>query len=186
MTVEELNIKISADADSFKNAVAEANSAMQKFREDAIAAGNDVTKAFNDMLAVQLEISVNDSPANNAAAVTAADSNNGSNANEPLFSRLARAANTIKAANDADDVQKPSISGFMSFMNAKNNTSQGTVNVLSLNENETLIGAVSGNDNNNASPVNITTTVELDGEKVGQSVDRFFLRRNKMTNGKGG
>lgn len=59
--------------------------------------------------------------------------------------------------------------------------------VLSLRSGETLIGAV--NDNNEAlkgstTPFQIYTTVELDGERVGQSVENYNASRQRITNGR--
>lgn len=59
--------------------------------------------------------------------------------------------------------------------------------VLSLRSGETLIGAV--NDNSEAlkggtTPFQIYTTVELDGERVGQSVETYNASRQRITNGR--
>ena len=52
MTVEELNIKISADAESFKRGLAGAEASLEKFRNDAVKAGEEVTKAFGSLVNV--------------------------------------------------------------------------------------------------------------------------------------
>ncbi len=65
--------------------------------------------------------------------------------------------------------------------------SGAAANVLSLRKGETLIGAV--NENGSAAekqdrPIEIYTTVELDGEKVGESVGFYNSSRSRITNGR--
>lgn len=58
-------------------------------------------------------------------------------------------------------------------------------NVLNLRSGQTLIGAVSENNSSAgfSKPVEIHTTVELDGEKVGESVSRYSTSRTRIKNG---
>ncbi len=58
-------------------------------------------------------------------------------------------------------------------------------NVLSLRSGQTLIGALNGNESFHglSKPVEIHTTVELDGEKLGESVSRYSNSRTRIKNG---
>ncbi len=65
--------------------------------------------------------------------------------------------------------------------------SGAAASVLSLRRGETLIGAVSENGSaaeKQDRPIEIFTTVELDGEKVGESVGYYNSSRNRITNGR--
>lgn len=65
--------------------------------------------------------------------------------------------------------------------------SGASASVLSLRRGETLIGAVNENgsdDKKQDRPIEIFTTVELDGEKVGESVSYYNSSRNRITNGR--
>lgn len=57
--------------------------------------------------------------------------------------------------------------------------------VLNLRSGQTLIGAMS--ENNSASefskPIELHTTVELDGEKIGETVSRYNKSRTRIKNG---
>lgn len=57
--------------------------------------------------------------------------------------------------------------------------------VLELNAPQTLIGAFTqgGTEKNNAAPIEIHTTVELDGDAIGESVALYNDSRSRITNG---
>lgn len=57
--------------------------------------------------------------------------------------------------------------------------------VLELNAPQTLIGAFTqgGEGKNNAAPIEIHTTVELDGDAIGESVALYNDSRSRITNG---
>lgn len=61
--------------------------------------------------------------------------------------------------------------------------------VLNLRNNQTLIGAVEDNtaaaEESRQQPFQLHTTVELDGEKVGESVNSYNAARLRITNGRG-
>lgn len=61
--------------------------------------------------------------------------------------------------------------------------------VLNLRNNQTLIGAVEDNtaaaEVSKQQPFQLHTTVELDGEKVGESVNSYNAARLRITNGRG-
>lgn len=126
------------------------------------------------------------------------------NSLKETISLAERAADTVMGI----DVQAPSEEGFSRSFTAVDTTditekaersssasgeygkiSSATANVLSLRSGETLIGAVSeGNeaDKGFMKPVEIHTTVELDGEKVGEAVNTYNNSRLRVLNGKNG
>ncbi len=88
------------------------------------------------------------------------------------------AAMTVQAQGDEG---KSAQVGSVSAGNIKT----AAANVLNLRSGQTLIGAM--NENNSANgfskPVEIYTTVELDGEKLGESVSRYSNSRTRIKNG---
>ena len=163
MTVEELNIKISADAENFKKEIASANSALDAFRRDAAAAGKEITDAFAGLINADIRSGTGIS---GAGTVIPAEGD-----------AAAGTARYIAPKSVPSYVPKENISGYY-----ENNSYSRTANVLDLDTSETVIGAV-GNAQNDDQPINITTTVELDGDKIGESVNIYNMRRNKITNG---
>ncbi len=154
MTVEELNVKISADAENFKNEIAAANQAMTIFRTNCINAGKDAVSAFDGLITTDITAVQTDNAA--ASHVTA-------NAD-------------LKPAGIPTSVPTKAYTRTTSQLTA----SRAAV-VPELDSSETVVGAAGGSGY--LQPVNITTTVELDGDKVGEAVNRFNLRRNTITNG---
>lgn len=65
------------------------------------------------------------------------------------------------------------------------NIRSAAATVLNLRSGQTLIGAVSGNDGTQgfSKPVEIHTTVELDGNRVGEAVSRYNNSRTRIKNG---
>ncbi len=65
------------------------------------------------------------------------------------------------------------------------NIRRASASVLNLRSGQTLIGAVSENSaaQGFSKPVEIHTTVELDGSKVGESVSRYNSSRTRIKNG---
>ena len=169
MTVEELNVKISADAESFKNEVAAANKELQSFKNRAVAAAAEITKAFDGLVMV-------------TAAVTPEEE-------RPVGNALPQIPDSIPVGpfrTDLGDIPENTAAQSVvtpdTAFNFRTGVPQRTADVLTLESSDTLIGAVSGVDNGTQA-VNLTTSVMLDGDKVGESVDRFLIRRNKITNG---
>ncbi|MBQ9383550.1 MAG: hypothetical protein IJT87_04885 [Ruminiclostridium sp.] len=172
MTVEELNVKISADAENFKTEVAAANVELQTFKNRAVAAAAEITKAFDGLVTV-------------TAAATPENDNNGG-------SVLPQIPDTIPVGPFLQDPGELTGSGSPqtavtpdAAFDFRTGLPQRTADVLALESSDTLIGAFGGTDNG-AQTVNLTTSVTLDGDKVGESVDRFLIRRNRITNGLGG
>ncbi|MBR5088455.1 MAG: hypothetical protein IK093_03420, partial [Ruminiclostridium sp.] len=155
-------IKISADAENFKKEIAAANSAVETFRKNAASAGKEITAAFAGL--IDTDISTDRSAAR-PAEVTVPDG------------YAKNAAGKTSPVGIPSYVPKENITGYY-----ENNSYSRTANVLELDENETVIGAANGNSQNEQ-PINITTTVELDGDKIGESVNVYNMRRNKITNG---
>lgn len=59
-------------------------------------------------------------------------------------------------------------------------------NVLRLDRSQTLVGAVSGSGNEQNGqnrPIEIRTTVELDGDRIGEAVSAYNGRRSRITDG---
>ena len=148
MTVEELNIKISADADDFKRELAAAKAAIEDFRSDAVAAGKAVTDAFSGLVDLQLGSGAAGAALQNTAAVTPADTSAVQSSNRGVPAVPVGIPSDVPAKN-------------ISY-NAGNNYSR-TANVLELDRSETVVGAASAAADS-SQPVNITTTVELDGD----------------------
>ena len=168
MTVEELNVRISADATNFKIELAAANNAMKLFREDAVNAGNEITAAFKGLIDTAFEAASKVSEVPSVGSVSFRY-----DPDKPAGSR------DTSWQNGAITTLSPSL---INSSPAEPGIYSRTANVLDLDKSETVIGAVSAPEQP-SQPVNITTTVELDGDKVGQSVNRFNMRRNKITNG---
>ena len=169
MTVQELKVKISADSENFKNGISTARSAITLFKKEAVKAGKEVTEAFDGLISTDLTPSEPgyDDESDGAAAVTsAAARNSGSSYTD-----------TVR-----DAFGQGLASGMANTISNIGNSFSGVANVLDLDRNETVIGAVGGGASDNQ-PVNITTTVELDGDKIGESVNSFNMRRSRVTNG---
>ncbi|MBQ3842140.1 MAG: hypothetical protein II820_05575 [Ruminiclostridium sp.] len=172
MTVEELNIKISADAGSFKQGLSDAEVSLEKFRQSAVKAGEEVTKAFGELISVGVTSAYNGESTGNSAVSTEGALQNTAPAVTATFSDW-RSGGVVSVGNAGISVISPSYTA----------ASSRTADVMTLEKNETVIGAVGGNGDSDTRPVNITTTVELDGDKIGESVNRFNMRRNRITNG---
>ena len=111
---------------------------------------------------------------NAAAAVVTNDSNA---AQPPVFT-----AGRSIAEDSIVQAEAPSTEGFMQYYERVNNVG-AAAGVLDLRENETVIGAVNDRGYADNIPVTLNTTVELDGDKIGESVGNYFIRRNRITNG---
>ncbi len=164
MTVEELNIKISADTEDFRAEMASANAAVDAFRQRMAAAGNEVTAAFSGLIDTQVTVSSPES-ADVISAVAAAGA-------EPQLSGV-----TDWRKGGIPGAAVPTLAGMIPVQ-----PDMRAAGIPELDRGETVIGAVGGSGEA-GTPVNITTTVELDGDKVGESVNRFNMRRNRITNG---
>ncbi len=138
MTVEEVNIKITAEAAALKKEIDSVNSSLSQMK----------------LLAQQ----------------------------------AAQAAASAVSASVALDYGGTEYSGIsadiLSSASAQKKTAPyNTAQVPSLNGKETLIGAVSSGGGESVQPIQINTTVEVDGDSIGQAAASFNLRRNRITNG---
>ncbi len=159
MTVEELNVKITADAENFKRAVSEANSAMESFRRRAVSAGEEVSAAFSGLLDVGMTGTL--APAADTRTAVMND----------YTGRIAAAQAFGEGAPE------PSVYGFTEYLRNSGGV-QRTASVQLPG-----IGDAAGMNDVSPQPVNITTEVILDGDKVGEAVSRYNIRRSRITNG---
>lgn len=176
MTVEELNIKITADASGFKNEIAAVNKQLDALRANAANAGSAVTAAFGGLIGTEVSAARAEGERGGNAAVT--------------YDVLKGRQDNVTAADDRSSVISRFAdsawnrgSAVMPDFTAYYAENAGVVNVPKLDKGETVIGAVGGSGAQSSQPINITTTVELDGDKVGESVNSYFMRRNRITNG---
>lgn len=170
MTVEELNIKISADAENFKVAVAETNKTIENLKVRAVSAGKEITAAFDGLFVTDITAQSSE-PENNSRPFGIFGDPGG---------RIARSSGAADIFQGGDQITAAQI--FAGY-NA-GSTYSGTVNVPALDRNETVIGTLGSGAENDSTPIEITTTVELDGDKIGESVERYFSGRNRITNGR--
>lgn len=135
MTVEELNIKITADSQDFRREIQSVNEALEKTKQLSAEAQKAVSSVFSGVFTEA-------APAGEAAA---------------------------KAAQTAYEY----------FGGA------AAAEVLNLSSKETVIGAVSRNEKETTSeqPIKINTTVELDGDRIGEAASLYMMRRGRITNG---
>ena len=150
MTVEQLNVIITAQTDSFEQKINAVNRSLERTLE--LAEGS----------------------AGSIAGITVETGGSGG------FSKdYARTAETVGGYSESNSAKPlfslniPAVSG-------------AAANVLSLRQNETLIGAMTegSSDSSVQRPIEIYTTVELDGEKVGESVGLYNSARRRVTNGR--
>lgn len=148
MTVEQLNIKITADAQAFRDELKSVNEELTKMSALATAAATQSYLAYRGVFT--------GNPSDSATAPIA-----------------------ITASVDGGESSPKTAMGYYG-----DNTN--IVGIPYLNENETVIGAVQKNSTvgeEDLRPIQIHTTVELDGDKVGESVSSYNYRRNRVTNG---
>ncbi len=168
MTVDELSIKITADSDNFVNGMTNAIKVLGQLRTYARTAGNEVRSAFKGLIDVETEVSGGNTK-NDSGSVTIPQF--------PSFIRRNAQKNTSSESAAKNAVQ--SVTEVQNFKNAN----LRTANVLSLDPEDTVVGAVSGSLRDSGRPIEITTSVELDGDRIGESVNRYFMSRDRITNG---
>ena len=170
MTVDELNIKITADAKDFTDGMATAIKALSQFRTYVRTAASEAKSAFGGLIKIGTEMSGENGGKSDSTTVTMPQS--------PHYIR--RSAGTDKTSSDTRTTAVTQAAAkVQSFRNAYSRTA----NVLDLDTGDTVIGAVSAGAESGGRPIEITTTVELDGDKVGESVNRYFMGRDRVTNG---
>lgn len=148
MTVEELNIKITADSEDFRREITAVNEALEKTKQ----LSEEAQKAFSSFFS---GVFTEAAPAEGAAE---------GNSLIP-----AAAGGAVKAAE--------TVYGYFGGASA--------AEVLNLSSKETVIGAVSRNEKETAAeqPIKINTTVELDGDRIGEAASLYMMRRGRITNG---
>ena len=171
MTVEELNVKISADASAFRKELGEAETAISSLLEQARQAGKEITDSFSGLIKTQVT-------APEGSQDTARTASVGSFSVGSAFSGAGTAGGYTPVSPPVQYGPFPEGSG---------GVYPGVISVKELTERfsaqQSLLSAAGSSQNGSAQPVNITTTVELDGDKIGESVNRYFMRRNTVTNG---
>lgn len=148
MTVEQLNVIVTAQTEDFQRKIELVNQSIS----GTIALARS---AASQLASISVETSGNDGFTKDYARTAEVSGNisDGAGAAPFLSSNL------------------PEVSG-------------AAANVLSLRSGDTLIGAVSeSSDNTVQRPIEVYTTVELDGEKVGESVGLYNTTRKRITNG---
>lgn len=148
MTVEELNIKITADSQDFRREIQSVNEALEKTKQLSAEAQKAVSSVFSG---VYTETAAAEETAAGTYAIPAA------------------AGGAAKAAQTAYEY----------FGGA------AAAEVLNLSSKETVIGAVSRDEKETASeqPIKINTTIELDGDRIGEAASLYMMRRGRITNG---
>ena len=140
MTVEEVKIKISADAGSLKAEIDSVNKALSEMKNLAQQAASAAASAIS--------------------AKTAFGISEGGFSDMGDSAEIISSAGSLKTAPYRQTVAVPEISG-----------------------KDTLVGAIASRDKENSQPIQINTTVELDGDSIGKAAASFNLRRNRITNG---
>ncbi len=146
MTVEQLNVIITAQTSDFRQKI------------------NEVNAALSETVKLAKE------SADGIASITVS---------EPESEGFSKAA-AVSGVPDIPE-EKESLTPFWNTMGAQ-------ANVLSMRRGDTLIGAVADSDGDGSkgsSPIEIHTTVELDGEKIGESVNAYNSSRKRVLNGWG-
>lgn len=138
MTVEEVNIKITAEAAALKKEIDSVNSSLSQMKLLAQQAAQAAASAVSASVALDY-------------------------------------GGTEYSGISADTLSSASAQ--------KKTAPYNTAQVPSLNGKETLIGAVSSGGGESVQPIQINTTVEVDGDSIGQAAASFNLRRNRITNG---
>ncbi|MGN0589443.1 MAG: hypothetical protein ACI4KO_07895 [Ruminiclostridium sp.] len=140
MTVEEIKIKISAEAGSLKTEIDSVNKALAEMKNLAQNAASAAAAAVS--------------------AKTAFGITEGGFSDTGDSALVNSSAGGLKTAPYRQTAAVPDISG-----------------------KDTLIGAVSSGEKESSQPIQINTTVELDGDSIGKAAASFNLRRNRITNG---
>jgi len=162
MTVEKLNIIITAQTEDFQKKIDAVNKSLERTAELAEKSASaiaeiSITSANNSPYKEEYRKSaeVNAIPRDDFSA-----------------NRMKTETKTVEVLNIS-----PGSPGVMG----------AAASVLNLRKNQTLIGAVTENNVSESGglqrPIEIFTTVELDGDKVGESVAHYNTSRTRITNG---
>lgn len=175
MTTEQLNIIITAQTADFTEKLGAVNTTLRETVTLAEQAAEAAAKVV-DPTGESAEGAVSGSAADRIYQVP--DPSAGTSGGFPQApAGSARAA--VLAAGEGTD-----LSGIEAFSPVF-----AAANVLRLDRSQTLVGAVSGNGNEQNGqnrPIEIRTTVELDGDRIGEAVSAYNGRRSRITDGFGG
>lgn len=140
MTVEEVKIRISAEAGNLKREIDSVNKALVEMKNLAQQAASAAASAIS--------------------AKTAFGISEGGFSDMEESGGIASSAGGLKTAPYRQTANVPDISG-----------------------KDTLVGVIASGEKENSQPIQINTTVELDGDSIGKAAASFNLRRNRITNG---
>lgn len=175
MTTEQLNIIITAQTADFTEKLGAVNTTLRETVALAEQAASAAAKVV-DPTGESAEDAVSGSAAE--GIYQAPESTIGTSGGFPQVpAGSARAA--VRAAGESSD---------MSVIEAVS-PAFAAANVLRLDRSQTLVGAVSesGKEQNGQDrPIEIRTTVELDGDRIGEAVSAYNGRRSRITDGFGG
>ena len=147
MTVEQLNVIITAQTEDFQQKLAAVNRTLENTVALAQSAASDLVK-----------VSVEQS-------------------SQEVFTK-----------SYAKQAELPYTGAEVPQLSANIPSVSGAASVLTLRSGDTLIEAVGGgkaeSGGKEASPIEIHTTVELDGEKIGEAVGLYNYSRGRITNGR--
>lgn len=172
MTTEQLNIIITAQTADFTEKLAAVNTTLRETVALAEQAAEAAAKVV-DPTGESAEGAVSGSAAD--GIYQAPEPSAGASGGFPQApSGSARAA--VQAAGERAD------------MSALEKISPvfAAANVLRLDRSQTLVGAVSESGNEQSGqnrPIEIRTTVELDGDRIGEAVSAYNVRRSRITDG---
>lgn len=151
MTVEELNVKITADAGSFREEIALVNRSLDELRSKARMTGIEVVSAFGGMMNAASYAETKEVKYETAAVGEVAE-----NSTAPAAARQPDYFNTLAPA----------------------------ARVQSFRRGETVVGVLNNGSaaGSTAQPIQINTTVELDGDVLGEAVSFYNARQRRITN----
>lgn len=186
MTTEQLNIIITAQTADFTEKLGAVNTTLRETVTLAEQAAEAAAKVV-DPTGESAEGAVSGSAADGIyrapepSAGTSGENQTSDNISAGTFggfpqapSGSARAA--VQAAGERADVSALE----------KISPAFAAANVLRLDRSQTLVGAVSGSGNEQSGqnvPIEIHTTVELDGDRIGEAVSAYNGRRSRITDG---
>ncbi len=184
MTVEQLNIIITAQTTDFQEKLAAVNEALREtvsLAEQAAAAAAGITGS-----SVTTETKGAQPQAAETGSFSAGTENIKPQAAEVFFTGekpIAARADTARQTFEKEQ------GGWADSRNAEESLARSpqAASVPRLNRSQTVMGAISQENSNQSSaqstPIEIHTTVELDGDSIGEAVYRYNGKRTRITDG---
>lgn len=184
MTVEQLNIIITAQTTDFQEKLAMVNEALREtvsLAEQAAAAAASITGA-----SVTAETKSAQPQAAEAGSFSAGAESQKPQAAEGFFSGESPAIARTDTARQVSENEK---GGWANSSIAEESLARSpqAASVPRLNRSQTVMGAISQENSAQSSaqstPIEIHTTVELDGDSIGEAVYRYNGKRTRITDG---